>query len=397
MLSHQYIYTLLLIVLAGCGTTSSNLPTIRNVSNPENAEIKKNITYSEIDGILILDPSPTHYSKQLQKKMKLAQDNIPEKPSLIFLNFNGAIMDNSYLSSVGLNCADSFHIPPSGLTTEQKSRLLEELQLLFDFNIQFTTTEPNFSTFSTVQFGGKSQLLDCDNLPDTSALAAQDEGNLFSTDVAFVFESTYSSSLSHTKTVVDAITGAGGFEFSINDQLTVEQVQRYLNISLAIKELKESETVDISPLGAQQDTFVPVELRPLSGLDKVVTVLAIAGNEDGRLSIPKARNVLGNLANAPTTGILVQIATAAGVPELSVAIDLAKLIFRFEKSDQEIISLPSFDDFLELSTTSYSLKDLIRKFETHNLFLEMNYQNQPELRTLAIIAFLQAMPKAFNG
>ena len=188
--------------------------------------------------------------------------------------------------------------------------------------------------------------MDCENIPDTSALAALDQGNLFSTDVAFVFDSSYSSALSHAKSVIDAITGAGGFEFSTNDQLSVDQVQRYLNMSLALKELKETDVVDIAPLQPQLDVTVPESLRPLPGLNKVVTVLAIAGNENGRLNITKAKGVLASLVNAPATGILARIASAAGSPEISIAIDLAKLIFGGQKSDSEITSLPSFDDFL---------------------------------------------------
>ena len=346
MLSYFSIAITLLFATAGCGTTKSNLPTVRNASQTEDADIKKNVAYTEIDGILILDPSPTHYSKQLQTKMKLAQDNIPEKPSLIFLSFNGAAIDNTFLSSVGLKCADSTQIPPDDFTASEMSQLLEELEKSYDFNIQLTTTEPLRSTFSTIHFGGSSQLLDCENIPDTSALAALDQGNLFSTDVAFVFDSSYSSALSHAKSVIDAITGAGGFEFSTNDQLSVDQVQRYLNMSLALKELKETDVVDIAPLQPQLDVTVPESLRPLPGLNKVVTVLAIAGNENGRLNITKAKGVLASLVNATATGILARIASAAGSPEISIAIDLAKLIFGGQKSDSEITSLPSFDDFL---------------------------------------------------
>jgi len=388
----------LVFAFLGCGAPSGNLPSIKGLKSEE---LKGKPGAPTDKSVTLLQPDNPYYVDQLHYKMHFAKSGIPENHQLIWLNFEGGMVSLDNFTKFGLNCPSQSYLAQSSLSMTDIQDIVTYVRAQFDYNVvEITTDFPETgTTFSTIHVGGDSTQLKCgDELDASSAIAIKDPYNLFSGDIGVVFEDKPNATKSSISRVISHMIDPEDGAVLQQTQIDVDLMHRMSVMARAMDDLRPEDIIDISHLQPQIDAIVPARVGRLPNLDKVITVLVIAGSDSNNntFDINKAKNTLADVANSDSVNTLSAIAAAAGAPEISLAVELAKLLLGSGSggSNKAPPPLPPVDEFLELDFSSYAMPEILGEFEDTAQFIQTEHAAHPELIEMLIFGYLQEMPQS---
>lgn len=343
-------------------------------------------------------------------------DSTPQ--ALVIVNFTGA----AYADASDLYFQHQCSLAP-GQEASQLSLASQEMVMSALTATNPDTTFINVSDFAAgtvndvvIHIGGTDFAYDCIE-KDVAGLSMVDYGNVFPEKTAIIFDPPNETPEALSKLVeniliatnaslgkIELLPSHKGFSGVIQaNPIDFATTQTLAGLSRGISGLQPTDTADIEAMMPQIEAVVSSEALPVAGLDAALTVIALAASSESnqhsnKFDIDQAVQALGQAANSPAAEAITTIATAAGHPEIAIALTFVKNLIGQKKSDLPVdptpVTLPALNTLLNLKYASDSAADcatLLTGFSDFNRYLEKSFSGDTReaLRAVTFVAFAQ--------
>jgi hypothetical protein len=307
-------------------------------------------------------------------------------------------------------CGQDMILPAVEIDEEE---LLESIQYAQDLaagagiDLQITQGDSGsgIAIFLTTSDASKN----CDSNP--YGVVGFDPYDLMSEDRAIIFADNIPDEKTFGEVIANAVSMMTGFSSNLDSnliELPFDQspyggssfgTQSISALNTALKKMGPNDVADIRALQGQITQVFSPGLGGLPGIDKIITLVTLAGSTPQSGGQVDTASAMTNLKDAfvDNSGTLSTLATLAGHPELAIGISFITTLFGKNPvattpagdSQPETAQLPDLSQFMKIDATS--IQELLLDYRSTYNFIGSNYsgENATALQSLLKLAVAQ--------